>query len=93
MDNAKFHKSKIVKDNIENSKNKIIYILPYNAQLNPIEQLFSQIKNYVKDISPATYDELKISIDDIIKNKIKKEHLKNYFKYLFIQAINYIDTH
>jgi hypothetical protein len=27
MDNAKFHKSKIVKDNIEKSKNKIIYIL------------------------------------------------------------------
>ena len=58
MDNAKFHKSKIV-----------------------------------KDISPATYEELKITIDDIIKNKIKKEHLKNYFKYLFIQAKNYINTH
>ena len=51
---------------------KIIYILPYNAKLNPIENLFSQIKNYVKDISPATYEELKITIDDIIKNKIKK---------------------
>ena len=74
-------------------KNKIIYILPYNVQLNPIENLFSQIKNYVKDISPATYEELKITIDDIIKNKIKKEHLKNYFKYLFIQAKNYIDIH
>jgi len=35
-----FHKSKIVKDNIEKSKNKIIYILPYNAKLNPIENLF-----------------------------------------------------
>jgi transposase len=59
MSNGKFHKSKIVKNNIEKSKNKIIYILPYNAQLNLIENLFSQIKNYVKDISPATYDELK----------------------------------
>ena len=27
MDNAKFHKSKIVKENIEKSTNKIIYIL------------------------------------------------------------------
>ncbi len=48
MDNAKFHKSKIVKDNIEKSKNKIIYILPYNAKLNPIENLFSQIKIMLK---------------------------------------------
>ena len=93
MDNAKFHKSKIVKENIEKSTNKIIYILPYNAKLNPIENLFSQIKNYVKNISPATYEDLKITIDKIIKNKIKKEHLKNYFKYLFIQAKEYIDTH
>ena len=93
MDNAKFHKSKIVKENIEISTNKIIYILPYNAKLNPIENLFSQIKNYVKNISPATYEDLKITIDKIIKNKIKKEHLKNYFKYLFIQAKEYTDTH
>ena len=26
-----------------------------------------------------------------IKNKIKEEHLKNYFKYLFIQANDYIN--
>ena len=71
----------------------VLVVVGTNAQLNPIENLFSQIKNYVKDISPATYEELKITIDDIIKNKIKKEHLKNYFKYLFIQAKNYIDTH
>ena len=51
MDNAKFYKSKIVKENIEKSTHKIIYILPCNAKLNPIEKLFSQIKNYVKNIS------------------------------------------
>lgn len=73
MNNAKFHKSKIVKENIEKSTNKIIYILPYNAKLNPIENLFSQIKNYVKNIISATYDDLKIAID---KNKIKKNILK-----------------
>ena len=78
---------------LHKSQLNIIYILPYNAKLNPIENLFSQIKNYVKNISPATYEDLKITIDKIIKNKIKKEHLKNYFKYLFIQAKEYIDTH
>ena len=55
--------------------------------------IFLYIKNYVKNISPATYEDLKITINKIIKNKIKKEHLKNYFKYLFIQAKEYIDTH
>jgi len=44
MDNAKFHKSKETVENITKSKNKILNILPYNAPLNPIENLFSQLK-------------------------------------------------
>ena len=43
MDNAKFHKSKETVENITKSKNKILNILPYNSQLNPIENLFSQL--------------------------------------------------
>jgi len=34
---------------------------------------------------------LKNLIDKVIKKKIKEEHLKNYFKYLFIQANDYIN--
>ena len=43
MDNAKFHKSKETVENITKSKNKILNILPYNSQLNPIKNLFSQL--------------------------------------------------
>ena len=85
MDNAKFHKSKDVIDNIEKSENKIIYSLAYNPNLNPTENLFSQFKNNIKNKSPDNYEELKKTIDYIFKNKIKDEHIKNYFDYLFIQ--------
>lgn len=91
MDNAKFHKSKDVIDNIENSKNNIIYSLAYNPNLNPIENLFSQFKNHIKNKSPDNYEELKKTIYYIFKNKIKDEHIKNYFNYLFIQANNFIN--
>ncbi len=37
------------------------------------------------------YNELKSVIDKIIKEKIKKEHLENYFKYLFTQANDFIN--
>ena len=60
-------------------------------QLNYIENLFSQLKNHIKNKSPDNYQELKLTIDRIFKNKIKEEHLKNYFNYLFIQANSYID--
>lgn len=91
LDNARFHKSKDVIDNINKSKNKIIYSLPYNPQCNPIENLFSQLKSHVKNKSPDNFDELKNVINKVIKKKIKEEHLKNYFKYLFIQAHDYIN--
>ena len=91
MDNAKFHKSKETVENIMSSKNKILNILPYNAQLNPIENLFSQLKNHVRNKSPDNFEELKQTIDRIIKKKIKEEQLKNYFNYLFIQAKDFID--
>ena len=72
LDNARFHKSQFVKDNIINSDNKIIYSLPYNPNLNPIENLFRQLKS---------------DLDYIIKNKVSKEHLENYYNYLYKQTI------
>ena len=91
LDNARFHKSKDVINNITKSKNKIIYSLPYNPNLNPIENLFSQLKSHVKNKSPDNFEELKKTIDNIIKYKITKDHLKNYFNYLFTQANDYIN--
>ena len=87
LDNARFHKSQFVKDNITNSDNKIIYSLAYNPNLNPIENLFSQLKSHIKNRSPDNYEQLKNDLDYIIKNKVKKEHLENYFKYLYIHMI------
>jgi transposase len=91
LDNANFHKSKSVKDTIDKSKNKIIYSLAYNPQCNPIENFFSQLKNHVKNKSPDNYEELKKTNDNIIKVKISKAHLENYFNYLFLQATDFIN--
>jgi len=91
LDNARFHKSKDVVDNIVKSKNKIIYSLAYNPACNPIENLFSQLKSHVKNKSPDNFEELKSTIDNIIKYKITTEHLGNYFNYLFTQANDYIN--
>ena len=76
MDNPKFHKSKDIIDNIEKLENKIIYSLSYNASLNPIENLFSQFKNHIKNKNLDNYKELKKSIEYIFKNKIKNNTLE-----------------
>jgi hypothetical protein len=57
--------------------------------MNLIENLFSQLKSHVKNKSLDNFEELKSTIDKIIKYKITKEHLKNYFNFLFTQANDY----
>ena len=48
MDNAVIHKSKIIKNIIENSNNELLYSVPYHPETNAIEEFFSQLKHYIK---------------------------------------------
>jgi len=83
MDNAVIHKSKIVRQTIEESGNHLLYSVPYHLETNAIEELFSQLKHYIKKQSPNTYDDIQLVIKDIIKYNIRKEHLTNYLKHIF----------
>jgi transposase len=83
MDNAVIHKSKIIKNTIENSNNKLLYSVPYHPETNAIEEFFSQLKHYIKKESPNTYDDIDKVIKNIILTKIKKDNLKNYLKHSF----------
>lgn len=90
LDNAKFHHNKDVKEKIKESKNNLLYSIRYNPQCNPIENYFNQLKHYIKLKSPITYEEIVNSIKEINKHNVKKEHLENYFKYLFIQGKEFV---
>ena len=83
MDNAVIHKSKIIRETIENSKNELLYSVPYHPETNSIEEFFSQLKHYIKKESPNTYEDIDKVIKDILKNKIQKEHLTNYLKHSY----------
>ena len=76
MDNAVIHKSKMIREKIEDNHNYLLYSVPYHPETNSIEEFFSQLKHYVKKESPNTYE-------DILANKIKKEHLTNYLKHSY----------
>jgi hypothetical protein len=43
----------------------------------------SAVKYYIKKKSPKTFEEIRLLLKHIIKNKIKKEHLTNYLKHSF----------
>jgi transposase len=83
MDNAVIHRSKQIREVIENTNNNLLYSVPYHPETNAIEEFFSQLKHYIKKESPNTYEDIDKVIKDIITTKIKKEHLTNYLKHSF----------
>lgn len=83
MDNAVIHKSKTIRETIENSKNELLYSVRYHPETNGIEEYFSQLKHYIKKESPNTYDDIYKTINNIIENKITKSHLTNYLKHSY----------
>lgn len=83
LDNARPHTALILRKLIKDSGNTLLYTVPYHPETNPIEEFFSQLKHYIRKKSPHDYKEISFNIKDIIKTKIKKEHLENYFKHSF----------
>ena len=83
MDNAVIHKSKTIRERIEDNHNHLLYSVPYHPETNSIEEFFSQLKHYIKKESPNTYEDIDTTIKDILENKIKKEHLTNYLKHSY----------
>jgi transposase len=83
LDNAVIHKSKLIKDKIENDGNKLLYSVAYHPETNSIEEFFCQLKPYIKKRSPNTYEDIDKVIKDILQNKIQKKHLLNYLKHSY----------
>jgi len=80
MDNARIHQAIIIKNKINNSTNRVIYNVPYHPETNPIENIFSIIKNNVRNKNPNTLIELKKFIQKSFL-KITKNKLKNIYKH------------
>jgi transposase len=48
MDNASFHRSKLVTAHLQAEGIQAIYNIPYSPQYNPIERVWALVKNYYK---------------------------------------------
>jgi len=81
MDNAGFHKTQDVKQEIQ-KQNVFLYSIPYYPRSNPIENFFSKLKYYIKKKSPLTYQQINKTIEDAIAD-MKETEFKNYFLYAF----------
>ena len=58
MDNMKSHHAKAVKDLLDSSGVRYIYLPPYSPDLNPIEKLWSKVKAFLLKFKVRTLDTL-----------------------------------
>lgn len=77
MDNLPAHKVSGVREAIESAGCRLVYLPPYSPDLNPIEQMFSQFKSYVKKACGRTVDEIYQAMREALKT-IRPTHCLNY---------------
>ena len=81
MDNVRFHHATDVIDLIESHGHRITFLPAYSPFLNPIEELFNQLKFYCKSFNPKTPDEVFRAVE-LASDVISEENCRNYYKHM-----------
>jgi len=79
MDNVPFHRNHQVINAINSYNHEVKYLPPYTQQFNPIENMFSKWKNYVRKQEPQNAAELNNLIDNGL-NTITPEDCAGFFR-------------
>ena len=78
LDNAKVHYDEDTIDMIENTGAGVMYLPPYSPELNPIENIWSKAKSYLKKIPIFDKEHLYLAIADSL-NIITSSDARNSF--------------
>ena len=80
MDNVKFHCSKQVKELIEGTGARILFLPPYTPELSPIEPMWSKIKQLLKKYAPKNIKDFAMYIKTAFES-IMPSDLVGWFKH------------
>ena len=80
MDNLSSHKGPEVKEIIEARGASIKYLPPYSPELNPIEMMWSKVKNFLKKAKARTKENLYQKIGEALDNVTMTDAL-GWFKH------------
>jgi transposase len=78
MDNLGSHKGKAVRRAIRSVGAYLFFLPKYSPDLNPIEQLFSKLKHWLRQAAKRTVDEVTKALGKILDN-VKPDECRNYF--------------
>ena len=67
LDNLSSHKSTAAVEAIESEAAKVIYLPPYSPDLNPIENVFSEVKQLIRGLRPRNWRDLIQSVKQTLQ--------------------------
>lgn len=78
MDNAKSHFGEMVREAIESTGAKLIYLPPYSPEFSPIENCWSKVKSILRKLKPRNYQDL---IDHLASAllQVTQNDIRNWF--------------
>jgi transposase len=77
MDNLAAHKVAGVREAIEAAGAELWLLPPYSPDLNPIEQLWSKVKAWLRRVAAATFSSLADAIADALRD-VDEQECRNY---------------
>lgn len=78
MDNLQPHKAAGVREAIEAAGASVLYLPPYSPDFNPIENLWSKLKTYLRSAAARTFDDLCTAIGEGLKT-ITQNDCRGFF--------------
>jgi len=78
MDNAKIHLGEMVREAIEKSGAKFIYLSPYSPKFSPIENFGSKVKAILRKLQARTYQDLIDGITEAML-QVTQQDIRNWF--------------
>ncbi|XP_074596385.1 uncharacterized protein LOC141851541 [Brevipalpus obovatus] len=91
MDNVRFHHTEEVQSLIASTNHEIVFLPPYSPFINPIENLFNQLKFYVKRLKPSCPDEVYNSLS-LASEVITENDCQNYYRHMMTYIPKCIDS-
>jgi DDE superfamily endonuclease len=81
MDRLGAHRNPVVRQLIEAAGARLLYLPPYSPDLNPIEEMWSKVKQHLRSAAPKTHDALITAMGDALR-AVSPTDARGYFGHL-----------
>jgi transposase len=86
LDNLQPHKSPRVRELIEGAEARLLYLPPYSPDFNPIENMWSKVKQHLRSVAARTFEALQEAVWSAL-DRVTPDDCLGFFRHCGYNAI------